>query len=266
MNSRRSKISERFGLQVTVSLTTVSYRIGTVHKVIESLLAQTYRPEGILLWLSREPHLLDEGVESIPSQLAVLAEKEEFFEIRWTENTGPYRKLLPARMESEHLVVTCDDDTLYPPRWLEMLIMAHLANPGCIMCCRGRLMQRDTNGGFLPYRQWPRFDDPHPSLHCFATGKDGVLYPPESLSEEASNKSAFLRLCPTADDIWFKAMSLLAGVPTMRVLAHTRDYPVVADTNRTGLFTQVNRVDNDQILAETFAHYGLLQVCAEPPD
>ena len=255
---------ERFGLHVTVSLTTVSYRIGTVHRVLDSLLAQAYRPERIVLWVSREPHLLDEGVNEIPPSLAALADREDLLEIRWTENTGPYRKLLPARRESKDVIVTCDDDTLYPPRWLEMLTMAHLADPSCIMCCRGRLMKRDPQGGFLPYRRWPRYDEPRASLLCFATGKDGILYPPESLSDEAFNQSAFLELCPTADDIWFKAMSLLAGVPTRRVLAHRRDYPVVSDSNQTGLFTRMNRVDNDRILAETFRRYGLLEIRDDP--
>ena len=47
-------------------------------------------------------------------------------------------------------------------------------------------------------------------------GYGGVLYPPHTLFHEVQNRDLFLRLTPRADDLWFKAMSYLAGTQTRR--------------------------------------------------
>lgn len=38
-----------------------------------------------------------------------------------------------------------------------------------------------------------------------------MLYPPNSLDKEVLNESAFMRLCPKGDDIWFYSMALRNG-------------------------------------------------------
>ena len=58
----------------------------------------------------------------------------------------------------------------------------------------------------------PRDDSP---LNFF-TGSNGVLYPPHCLADAVLDEETFTRICPTEDDIWFFAMSLLAGTRTVR--------------------------------------------------
>ena len=59
---------------VTVRLTTTSRRIRHVEDVIRSLLNQDMPARQVVLWLSREPFLMDEGVapEDVPESLRAL--------------------------------------------------------------------------------------------------------------------------------------------------------------------------------------------------
>ena len=45
-----------------------------------------------------------------------------------------------------------------------------------------------------------------------AIGAGGILYPPKSLNPIVTDVELFLKLAPKADDLWFKAMSLIDGV------------------------------------------------------
>jgi hypothetical protein len=89
---------------------------------------------------------------------------------------------------------------------------SHQANPRQIVGCRGYEIQKDVNGDPLPYTAWSPAGVATPSSTCFLTGVGGVLYPPDSLPWQlVSNSDLFESLCPTADDIWFWAMSLIHG-------------------------------------------------------
>ena len=59
----------------------------------------------------------------------------------------------------------------------------------------------------------------NPSALNLPTGCGGVLYPPGSLHPDATDALAFLRLAPTADDLWFWAMAVRQGTPVRFVAA-----------------------------------------------
>jgi len=56
---------------------------------------------------------------------------------------------------------------------------------------------------------------PKASLRTFAYGTSGVLYPPGALHEKVFDFKLMQKLCPKEDDVWFKAMSILAGTRTV---------------------------------------------------
>ena len=51
----------------------------------------------------------------------------------------------------------------------------------------------------------------------FPTGVGGVLYFPGCFDERILDEELFMSICPKADDIWLKAMSLKKGVLCKRV-------------------------------------------------
>lgn len=242
---------------LTISLTTTSRRVGRVAEVVRTLLEQEVQPARIVLWLSREPFLMDDGVMPQDLPHALLALEGERFLIRWTENIGPYRKLVPALRAYGGTIVTVDDDTLYPPAWLRGLLEMHAQTPGAVCCYRARQMLTNGQGELACYWRWPRLQSALPRADCLPIGKDGVLYPPGSLHPDVADADRFLELAPTCDDIWFKAMALLAGVPARSMPDHT-SFPMLSPTvSMVGLFTRFNLLENDQALARVFDAYAL---------
>ena len=248
---------------VLISLTSTSRRIHGVDVVIESLLAQD-RPAPLVLWLSTEPHLLDQGVapEAVPPRLRALEGPR--FAIRFTRNLGPYRKLLPARRIHAGIIVTADDDTLYPRDWLARLLVLHAKHPDAVCALSAHRMRIGTDGCLLPYLRWPAWDGDAPSHECFPTGKDGVLYPPNSLDPRVADEDALLALAPTNDDIWFKAAARAAGSLAIAPPDHHTLPTTGIGAGLSGLFLRHNLTGNDDMLRRVFAHFGLEQSPVSP--
>ncbi len=242
---------------LTVSLTTTSRRVGRVAEVVRTLLDQQVQPARIVLWLSREPFLLDDGVAPDDLPHALQALRSERFLIRWTENIGPYRKLVPALRAYGGTVVTVDDDMLYPPDWLGGLLEMRAQTPDAVCCYRARRMLTGERGELRRYWRWPRLQCATPRADVLPIGKDGVLYPPGSLHPDVMDANRFLELAPTCDDIWFKAMALRAGVLARSAPDHTSFRILGPTVSWIGLFTRFNVLENDQALMRVFDAYAL---------
>lgn len=197
-----------------VSLTTTSQRIGDLPAVIDRLLRQTVRPRKILLWLSTEPYLFDDGVSpmSVPGSLWRRAGAR--FEIRYTTNTGPYRKIIPALGEANPQglsVVTIDDDHLVPLDWLQRLYETHRVRPRDVVCYQARRIRSEPTGELASYPDWPMWDGPGTRMDLLPIGFGGVLYPPGALPDETLDAATFQDVAPRTDDLWLRLQSLRAG-------------------------------------------------------
>ncbi len=202
-----------YAVQADVSLTTIADRIGQVHLVVHSILTQDPPPARVFLYLSESPWLLDKGVRDLPQALRDLEQTAKGrLVIRLVENTGPYRKILPWLADhagSDRLVVTADDDTLYPQGWLAGLLaawrpglcVAHSAHP--VLCRNGRL---------APYGHWFKAPLVTPTLLALPIGKDGVLYRASDFPPEVLDLAEALNLAPTGDDLWLRWHLARAGI------------------------------------------------------
>jgi hypothetical protein len=198
--------------------------IAKILPVINSLLNQTMQANKIILWLSHDKYLFDAGVEykNIPPKIRKLAESEENkFEIRYTENTGPFRKLLPALEHfntSEDIIVTADDDIIYPDFWLESLYKAFLKS-NCVVSFRAKIILSNNNNHFKPYVDWPVLDywDHCKDLFLCPTGNNGILYSPEFFDDRIFDP-VFKKLCTSRCDIWFSALMISSQIQTEQVV------------------------------------------------
>jgi hypothetical protein len=253
--------SGRRGVPVVVSLTTIPERLEKAHIAIESLLRQTLKPDRLVLWLSR-----NRANRALPFALQNQARRG--LEIRYAEEIGPYMKMIYTLKEhAGSLIVTADDDTIYPRSWLEQLVNAHECEPHCVHCHRAHQMILDKDGQLLPYAKWDFFAQGHasPSLFLFPTGGGGVLYPPGSLNKEVFNEAVFRKICPTADDVWFKAMSLLNGVRCRKVSPFYRELPPVRGTQVKTLWHEnLKGGRNDIQIKAVFDRYNLHQLLVDP--
>ena len=245
--------------EVIVSLTTIPERIGKVHLCIESLLRQSVKPDRLILWLSEssEPGRPELGKNTLPSKLIRLQKRG--LEIRWCEDIRSFRKIIPAlRLFPQALIVTSDDDVFYPVDWLEHLYDAYCREPEFIHCHRAHLIKYTSTGAVLPYGQWNICspDIVGPSYELFPTGVGGVLYAPGHLHPQVLDQEIFLVLCPTADDVWLKTMSLLNNVKCKKVAPKVISYiEIRIPNNRVLSHHNVNSNGNDVQISRVSKRY-----------
>ena len=198
---------EKRNPRLIVSITSFEQRMYDIHFALYSLLNQTLKPDEIILWLGENEFPHKEG--DLPQ--SVLSLKNNGLTIKWCKDIGPYTKLIPALKEyPDDIIVTADDDIYYPGKFLELLYGAYLKEPQYIHCHRVHKITFDQNKNVQKYSKWIRqASNIEPSFCNFLTGAGGVLYPPDSLYKDALNEELFLKLSPTADDIWFWAMAVL---------------------------------------------------------
>jgi hypothetical protein len=88
----------------------------------------------------------------------------------------------------------------------------------------------------------------------------GILYPVGSLAKDVTNLGLLLDICPTADDIWFKAMSLANGTQVRRVCTYSMDFPLVISSQRHALYrANVSELRNDIQFLAVMNHFSLLE-------
>jgi len=193
-----------------VSLTSIPPRLPTLHLTIRSLLRQDIPPKNIILWLN---HSLE---DQIPQKLSKL--EGQVFKIKFRDHSSSHRKLVYALAEfPNETIVTCDDDVMYPSNWLNSLYNDHLEHPELVIAHQCRTISYDQNGELLPYKLWTPVDAFGFASHTILPiGCGGVLYPKGCLHSEVTNRKLYMDLAPRADDLWFKAMGLLAGTKTFQ--------------------------------------------------
>lgn len=119
------------------------------------------------------------------------------------------------------------------------------------------------DGTLLPYVQWYNAkiraleSDP-----CnFPTGVGGILYPPNVLDSRVVDDTLFMNLCPTADDVWFKACSLMKHTKCKFVFTYEKPmemHTTLRDAQDIGLFKKnVEGNMNDKYLKDVFEYFNL---------
>ncbi len=220
--STAAQVAKRIGPPVT--LTAISGRLDRLPAVLDSLRAQTLRPAQVHLHLSHEPQLLDQGVDPNHPLVVGLGD-DPMVQIHWVANLGPYRKIVPFLeaggynhcgdsygSKQDDLFITVDDDTLYPPRFIEYLLR-HYERHGCIVAHRGRRTRTAAIGGFVPYKDW-HDDLREPRLANVATGQSGVLYRRSYFPDDLQLNAA-LTVAPTHDDLWLRWLTAQEGQPVV---------------------------------------------------
>ena len=210
------------GTELIVSLTTHGRRLYEVYLAIESIMQGSVKPNRIILWLSKD-------MQGEPLPLTLLNQKKRGLVVKYSEDFGPYTKLVPALKDyPDSILVTIDDDILYPYDTLELLFSTYLKHPQCI--CANRIMdiKLDGQGNPTSLPTWKELEDKNRiSILNFFEGVGGVLYPPQCFDSEVLNQSVFSMICPTADDVWFNCMALLSKTTVVPADHHYSRFPLL---------------------------------------
>ncbi len=218
-------IHGRIEQSLVASITTTRDRLDLVHTAIESMMMQSVRPRSINLYLSDQI-----GRDQIPHSLARLCTiRPAGLVIHFVPDVGPHTKLIYALQEFPgDSIVTFDDDMIYPSNMVDCLLRTHRVHPRAIVANWAREIPLNRRGR-PAYIKKGRLLTPQtlcsnlnqkaslarPSHRALAYGSGGVLYPPHALDSRVFDVECFRRLCPTEDDVWFKAMAILAGTPVV---------------------------------------------------
>lgn len=256
----KSKENVRLGefkndYEIIVSLTTIPSRINTVWLTIESIFRQEYKPDKIILWLGSE---LFKDI-TIPNKIIDLQKKG--LEVRYCDDLICHTKYYYTLKENPNaIIITIDDDILYPKTMISELVHTYLMNKDCIVCHRAHEITIDENYNINEYNKW-NYESKGvsgPSNTLLQTGVSGVLYPPGSLNEEVLNKEVFMELCPKADDIWLKCMALLNNTPIIKVKSKSKHFPVIGGTQEVALWkSNVKNNGNDVQLNNILNKYKI---------
>lgn len=200
--------------ELIVSLTSYSARFGTLHLTLRSLLAQTVRPDRIILWVAHHE------ISQVPREVWELLQFG--LEVRPCDDMKSFKKLVPAIAAfPDAYIATADDDLYYPASWLAELVAGSDASEPIIVSHGVHRLARRPDGRIAPYLSWDLdVQDARarsPSSDILATTGRGTLFPPRSLSAIVSERSLFERLCPSGDDLWFFWAARLAGTKVKKV-------------------------------------------------
>ena len=203
---------------IIVSVTSHPARIREVVLAIRTVYRQTRQPDKVILWLGEEK--FPNRYEDLPEELLRLVSEKDL-EIRWCEDIGPHTKYFYAFQEyPDALVITIDDDILYPPDRIENLYQCYLRFPKAVSAGRADFVPVSEFEEMPPVTIWPEEVDAwvlQPSMQLYAMGVNCVLYPTVLFSQvsELLDKETIRRVCPYADDLWLKAMQAVAGIPVV---------------------------------------------------
>ena len=192
--------------KIIVSLTSFPPRYKTIMPCLKSLLMQTEKPDKIIVWLYQKDFPITDDMTAL-SQYGV-----EYRSV--TEDLRPHKKYFYAMKEfPRDIIITVDDDVIYPENLIENLVRTHKKYPDCVVANRVHKIVKKHDGSLFSYNHWihnytgtekPRFD-------LITTGVGGVLYPPACLDARCFDAELIKKHCLGADDIWLKTMELLRG-------------------------------------------------------
>ena len=239
--------SKQYGLnrkprdqKIIVSFTSYPKRIGDVWLVVETLLRQSMKPDEVILWLADSQ--FPDGLNSLPPRLVALQERG--LTIRFCDDLRSHKKYFYAMQEyPEDLVVLVDDDTFYSRDLVRKLMQLHRRYPEDIVCMTPAMI---TDIYDMPSK-WrsPRCNEQ--VVHSYwaqpFTGQ-GTLFPPHSMDESvAFCKKKIMSLCPHADDLWVKYMTMRKGIHVTSIYPF-RSIPVNIYGTSEGSLYYINAEEN----------------------
>jgi len=247
--------------EIVISLTTYGHRIHEVYLTVESLLHQTIKPNRIILWL-------DYSFKDLNIPIILKRQIDRGLEIQYCEDIRSYTKLVPTlKLCPNAVIVSVDDDMIYTPDFLEHLVNGYKKNPSKIYFYRGHKIVLDSKGNVMPYSDWVKTGAEDSSVFNVPTGVCGVLYPPKCFHKDVINQEVFLDICPYADDIWFKAMSLLNKIECVKVEVgkDVNDKFTYVNTAESYSLSNINNLQgmNDVQIQDVFKRYKIKTILEE---
>lgn len=248
---KKNRFSANRKVEVIVSLTSYHKRFSTLKWTLESLMQQNtdicYK---VVLVLSQEDIDIYGGKPKYLNDF----QKRGLEILIVKENLRSYKKAYYT-YELGLPLITADDDVYYPSWWLGSILVAAKNNPNVILAYRGHYILKNDSE-ILSYFKWMKCSNKNyidkPLISFLPTGTSGVYYPVSSLDGLKESKDIFLKLCPDADDLWFKYLTVKNGFRAKRIEENNIHFIILSEgstlwdvnVNEGGNDVQFNRILN----------------------
>lgn len=237
--ARKLKPNSNCVPEIVVSITSYPARFKTLHLVLKSLLNQDFTPSKIILYLDKNVE-----IASLPSNILKL--RSCGLQIKnICEDIKPHKKYFYAMNEFKNaIIVTADDDVIYPRDWLKSLYQSYLEFPNAVSARRVHKISRNLEGKAMPYQTWEKGYqlELNPSMELMATGVGGILYPPGIFNQmkDVFNESLIKDVCLGADDVWLKFIEKKNGIKVRLVPSRLAHPYIIEDETleKTGLMNK----------------------------
>lgn len=245
--------------KIIVSLTSYEARFSSVVLTLKSLLVQTVKPDKIIVWLDCDRKRLTNDM---------IALEKYGIEYRCNvNNIRSHEKYYFAMQEfKEDIIITVDDDCIYPPTLIKSLLKTHEKYPNCV-CARRVHEIKMSNNNIMPYMEWQHdcVNKKVPSNLIFATGVGGVLYPPVSYVTDIFDANKIIKLSYTADDVWLKFMEIMSDIKVVWA-PNFMPHPMEVINSQNTSLREVNITENfnDVCISNMMKEYGkevLTKIC-----
>lgn len=253
--------------RIICSLTSIPKRIQYVDRVARCLLAQSKKPDMVVLWLAGDE--FPEGEKQLPQKLLEL--KKFGLTIKFCKNYRSYKKLVPALMEfPEDYILTFDDDIYYGRDTVKNLWESSLKNPRCVCCYRTGRIELE-NGKIKPIPNsvliWNHPRDA--SYNNIIMSGTGTLFPPHCLHGDILDENVFMRLMPSNDEIFFWAMAVLnrtkivntMGFDYKCIMLREQQHTALSKINVEGSKCGIDGKSALQLMAKTYPQ--IMEIIAE---
>lgn len=199
-------------IDIIVSLTTYGDRLYSVHNTIKSVITQTVKVNKIILWLS------ESEFENVKLPLSLINLKKYGLEVRYCKEIRSYKKIIPTMINyPDSYILTIDDDILYPKDMVEKLVNEINTEEKIILACRAHKIKYSRNN-IEKYNNWEyETKDSLASHDIFITSGGGTLFPPNCFDDIFNDEDIFLKLSPTADDVWINFNAVRLGIKRKKI-------------------------------------------------
>ena len=251
--------------KVIASLTSFPARIDCAEFAIKSLMLQDYKPDRIILWLSNKQF---NGEDDLPKSLLKL--KDYGLEIIFCDDDlrghKKYFEILQVQKEDE-LVVTFDDDIIYPHNSISRLIELHKKYPKAIITNRGYEIKFNDDGSIKPHEKWElqsRYGVKQPANLILTSTGSGILYPYNSFYHDIFNDKNIKKYALSIDDLWITIMAILNDTKIIKSHYAVKTFTTYPGTqeNQLGLENMRNpeNVDkHDTVVKDLMDDYPILK-------
>lgn len=201
--------------QVVLNLTTTNGRLELCSATLWSLVNQTLLPREINVWISRNAYLSDEGIDHMPDSILKIMSICPFVHIKYVENTGPYRKIIPALrcFADDDILVYADDDVIYSKQWLKLLVECYLScNCEYVVSSRVRKMTKNFLGKYQSYNRFPiLYNEIICERDFIITGIGGCVLQKKHINPEYIYIEDYKLIAPKTDDLWISKLIEMSG-------------------------------------------------------